>query len=70
MKTLSVYQTDDGQVFRTKEEAAMHERVLAIQDDVLKFIDSKHYPYKKALHTKYIVTKTIVGWEQFKEAKK
>lgn len=70
MKTLSVYQTDDGQVFKTKEEAALHERVLAIQDDVLKFIDSKYYPYKKALNTKYIATRTIVGWEKFKEEKK
>ena len=70
MKEINVYQTEDGEVFKTKQEAALHEKTLALRGEIKKYIASDFYPYKKALNTKYIVGKTIAGWERFKEVNK
>jgi len=70
MKQITVYEADDGQLFKTKEDAAIHEATELLKKNILVFIDSEFYPYKKSYTANHTLTRNIIAWEKFKKEKK
>lgn len=65
MKQITAFQTSDGQVFTSEEEAKKHEKFLEKKDIVEEFLKSSHNPYVAAVQ-KSIARNTVVNWEVWK----
>ena len=65
MKSITAYQTSDGKIFTTEEEAKKHEKFLEHGDVVEDFLRSNLNPYVAAVQ-KSIARNTIINWELWK----
>ena len=62
MKSISAFQTSDGEIFDTEEAASRHEFFLENKDLVEDFLGSNENPYKGSAH-RSIVQGSILRWE-------
>ena len=65
MKSITAYQTSDGKIFTTEEDAKKHEKFLEHSDVVEDFLRSDLNPYVAAVQ-KSIARNTIINWELWK----
>lgn len=66
MKQVQAYQSSDGKIFATEEEAKKHEMYLSKHDMVDEFLKSSHNHYV-ALPQKSIARQAIINWELWKK---
>lgn len=66
MKAIEAFQTADGKIFATQEEASHHEMALSKNDMVEDFLKSSKNRFV-ALPQKSIARQTIVAWELWKK---
>lgn len=66
MKTIQAFQTKDGKVFTSEEEAKRHEMFLSQHDVIDDFLKSILNPYV-ALPQKSIARQSIINWELWKK---
>jgi hypothetical protein len=66
MKSIQAYQSSDGKIFATEEEAKKHEMHLLKNDMVDEFLKSSHNFYV-ALPQKSIARQAIISWELWKK---
>ena len=66
MKTITAYQTKDGKLFDSEEEAKKHEMFLSKHDVIDEFLKSILNPYV-ALPQKSIARQAIINWELWKK---
>ena len=66
MKSIEAFQTKDGKIFATQEEAKHHEMVLSKTDMVEDFLKSSMNKFV-ALPQKSIARQSIVAWELWKK---
>ena len=64
MYEIKAYQTKDGRIFSTIEEARDHEDAMSWGKEIDKFSKSTFCPYSGVQLS--IVRKTIVAWERYK----
>lgn len=65
MKTISAFQTSDGQIFAIEAEAQKHEKFLEHRNVVEEFLNSELNTYKAFAH-KSIARNTVINWELWK----
>jgi hypothetical protein len=66
MKPIQAYQTKDGKVFASEEEAKQHEMFLSKNDVIEEFLNGIMNPYV-ALPQKSIARQSIINWELWKK---
>ena len=66
MKPVSAYQTKDGRLFETEDEAKRHEMFLSRHDVIDEFLKSSLNPYI-AVPQKTIARQAIINWETWKK---
>lgn len=66
MKPIQAYQSSDGKIFATEEEAKKHEMFLSKNDIVDEFLKSSSNSYV-ALPQKSIARQAIINWELWKK---
>lgn len=66
MKTVEAFQTRDGKIFATHEEAKHHEMMLSKSDMVEDFLKSAMNKFV-ASPQKSIARQTVVAWELWKK---
>lgn len=62
MKTVTAFQTTDGEIFPDQEAAEQHEFFLANKGRVEEFLESELNPYKGTAH-RSMVQGSIMRWE-------
>ena len=70
MKSIKVFETADGKLFKTEQEAKLHEEVEAIKLDVAVFVETEYYPFKKSYTSTHTLTRNIIAWEKYKKEMK
>ena len=65
MKPITAYQTSDGRIFASEDEAAKHDKFLEKQNVVEDFLKSSENPYVAAVQ-KSIARNTVINWELWK----
>lgn len=65
MKTISAFQTSDGEIFPDQESAEAHEFFLKNKQLVDGFLDSESNPYQ-GLAQKNMARGTLLRWELWK----
>ncbi len=65
MKPINAFETSDGKLFVTEQEAEKHELFLAKRDVVEDFLESELNPYTGHAH-KSMARITIINWELWK----
>ena len=70
MKSVKVFETYDGQLFKTEKEAIVHEETERIKQDISVFVETEFYQYKKSYTTIHTLTKNIIAWEKYKKEMK
>ncbi len=65
MKTIEAYQTDDGEVFKSVNDAKMHEELQAIMLEIEAFVASDACDYK-GKQQKTIIKNSILAWNFWK----
>lgn len=65
MKTVTAFQTSDGEMFSDVESAEQHEFFLANKNLVEDFLESDLNPYKGTAH-RSMVQGSIMRWELWK----
>ena len=66
MKKIEAYQTSDGQLFSTEEDAKRHEMHLSKFDLIDEFLKSSLNTFT-AIPQKSIARKSIMSWELWKK---
>lgn len=66
MKTITAYQTKDGKIFDSEEEAKRHEMFLSKHDIIDEFLKSSLNPYV-AIPQKGMARQSIINWETWKK---
>jgi len=66
MKEIKAYETSDGQVFTSSDQASIHEEHLAIFPIIDQFLNSKLNKYN-AGPQRIIAQRTIANWEKWKD---
>lgn len=66
MKKIEAYQTKDGKMFASEDEAKRHEMFLSQHDIVDEFLKSILNPYI-SLPQKSIARQSIINWELWKK---
>ena len=61
MKTVKAFQTSDGRIWETEDQARKHETFLVHSVLIDKYLDSEHNPYRGS--QRVIARNTIVSWE-------
>lgn len=64
MHEIKAYQTKDGRIFSTAEEARDHEESIEWDKVIGVFMDSPYCPYRHPQLS--MVRKTIIAWERWK----
>jgi hypothetical protein len=62
MKTVTAFQTSDGEIFPDQDSAEYHEFFLKNKQMVDEFIDSDANPYQGIAH-KNMARNTVMRWE-------
>lgn len=70
MKSVKVFETYDGQLFKTEKEAIAHEETERIKQDISVFIETDFYQYKKYYSSIHTLTRNIIAWEMYKKEMK
>jgi hypothetical protein len=66
MKSIKAYQTDDGKIYASEDEARRHEVALSKQADIDHFLSSASNPYT-ATPQRSIARQSIINWELWKK---
>lgn len=64
MQPITAYQTKDGRIFSTAEEATDYEETLKWGKEIDRFVKSTFCPYSGMQLS--MVRKTIIAWERYK----
>jgi hypothetical protein len=64
MQEITAYQSKDGKIFSTIEEAVNHEETLRWGKEIDRFTKSTFCPYTGMQLS--MVRKTIIAWERYK----
>jgi hypothetical protein len=62
MREITAYETTDGKIFGTSDEASEHQAYLAIKPEIDLFLNSSYCKYNNCAHQK-IVENTIIAWK-------
>lgn len=65
MKSITAFQTSDGQIFPSEALAEKHEILLSKESVVDEFLSSAFNPYKSHAHGG-MARNTIINWEHWK----
>lgn len=66
MKKVTAFQTSDGKVFHTEQDALLHEAALDKAHEVDLFLNSDFNSYR-ATPQRVIARSSIINWEAWKE---
>lgn len=66
MKPIQAFETTDGKIFPTEDEAKRHEMFLSQYDVIDEFLKSTFNPYV-AVPQKSIARQSIINWELWKK---
>jgi len=62
MKPIKAYQTSDGTLFETEEQAKRHEEFLKHSDVIETFLESDANPYRSGPQ-RVMARNTIINWQ-------
>jgi hypothetical protein len=68
MKTVSAFETTDGQLFNSERAARLHQTFLNEQSSIEEFLNDKEFPYK-SVPQRAIARNTITMWELWRAKK-
>ena len=62
MKTITAFQTTDGEIFPDKESAERHQFFLSQREKIEEFLDSADNPYRGLAH-RSMAQQSVLRWE-------
>lgn len=66
MKKVYAFETSDGKIFHSEQDAILHETTLEKTNEIDCFLASENNPYRAAPQ-KVIARSSILNWEVWKE---